>query len=448
MNNHWIGQAVFYHIYPLGFSGASLQNDFKNKPEERLNKLHEWIPHIKSTGFNAIYFGPLFESTYHGYDTADYLNVDRRLGNNETLKNLINEFHKNDIKVILDGVFNHVGRDFFAFKEIIEQQRESKYVNWFAGISFDKRSPYGDAFTYENWNGHYNLVKLNLDNPEVTDYLFNAVKMWIEYFEIDGLRLDVADCLDKNFQRELSHFSKTIREDFWLMGEVIHGDYRKWANPGMLDSVTNYECYKGIYSSHVDKNFFEIAYSLNRLFGENGIYKNLYLYNFADNHDVDRVIESLGNSYYLYTLYILLFTIPGIPSIYYGSEFGIGGKRSNSDDKALRPSLDLKQLLENQQHPDLLKLIRRLSSIKKENKALISGDYREILVKHEQFIFERKYGEETILVAVNSSENAEEITIPFSGRFADELSGDIFESEDNNLKIKLWPNWGRIIKKI
>lgn len=444
MNNHWIEQSVFYHIYPLGLTGAPRQNDFISKPEERLNKLQEWIPHIKGCGFNAVYLGPLFESTTHGYDTADYLNVDRRLGTNETLKNLVNEFHKNGIKVILDGVFNHAGKNFFAFRDVIEKRESSGFVNWFSGLGFSGET----EIVYDNWSGHNSLVKLNLENEEVRQYLFEAVKFWIGFFDIDGLRLDVADCLDKNFQKELSHFCKNIKEDFWLMGEVIHGDYRKWANPGMLDSVTNYECYKGLYSSHTDRNFFEIAYSLNRLFGENGIYENLYLYNFADNHDVDRVIESLGNSKYLYTLYILLFTIPGIPSVYYGSEFGIGGKRTDSDDKALRPSLDLKQLLESQPHPDLLKLIKKLSSIKKESKALISGDYRQILVKHEQFVFERKYGEETVLVAVNSAENAEEITVPFQGRFKDELSGEIFESEDNYVKIKLWPNWGRIIKKI
>jgi cyclomaltodextrinase len=310
--NKWFEQALFYHIYPLGFCGAPTINDLHSQPVSRLDKVGVWLDHIQDLGLNSIYLGPLFESTSHGYDTADYYSVDRRMGTNADLANLSQDIHKRGIHLILDGVFNHVGRDFWAFKDVIENGESSRYKDWFSNLCFGQSSPYNDPFSYDSWNGHFNLVKLNLDNPEVKDHLFNAVGMWIMDFGIDGLRLDTADCLNMQFIRELSAFCRGIRSDFWMMGEVIHGDYRQWVNPRALDSVTNYDAYKGLYSSHNDGNYFEIAFSLNRQFGDSGIYEDLLLYSFADNHDVDRVASSLEDTSQLLPLYTILFTMPGM----------------------------------------------------------------------------------------------------------------------------------------
>ncbi|HEX7568085.1 MAG TPA: alpha-amylase family glycosyl hydrolase, partial [Anaerolineaceae bacterium] len=348
---NWIEKAIFYAIYPLGFCGAPPGNDFSAPPQARLEQVHTWLDHIQTLGANALYLGPVFESSAHGYDTADYYWVDRRLGSNETLAQLSASLHQRGMRLVLDGVFNHVGRHFWAFRDLLEHGESSPYRDWFCNLRFDRRSPYNDPFSYEGWNGHYELVKLNLGNPQVRDHLFGAVETWVCQFDIDGLRLDAADCLDLNFLKELSAFCRSLKPDFWLMGEVIHGDYRRWANPETLDSVTNYECYKGLYSSHVDRNYFEIAYALNRQSGPGGIYRDLLLYNFADNHDVDRVASSLANPAHLYTLYILLFSMPGVPSIYYGSEWGIEGKKSNGSDLPLRPWLDLDQLARQAPQP-------------------------------------------------------------------------------------------------
>ena len=145
--------------------------------------------------------------------------------------------------------------------------KELSYCDWFAGLNFGGSSPYGDPFWYEGWNGYYNLVKLNLKNWHVCDHLIEAVGYWMDEFQIDGIRFDAADCVDFDFFKRIRSFCKGKKPDFWLMGEIIHGDYKRWANPEMLDSVTNYECYKGISSSHNDKNYFEINYSINRQFG-------------------------------------------------------------------------------------------------------------------------------------------------------------------------------------
>ncbi len=263
---NWVNESIFYHIYPLGFCGAPQQNG-QDAPVNRIGKLSGWIPHLRELGVNALYIGPVFESSEHGYDTRDYYNIDRRLGSNEDFKRLCRELHENGIRVVLDGVFNHVGREFWAFQDVQKNGSASPYCGWFHNLNFGGGSPLGDPFWYEGWQGHYNLVKLNLRNPDVVSHLLGAVGMWIDEFGIDGLRLDAADCVDMDFFHQLRNYCKGRNPDFWLMGEIIHGDYNRWANPGALDSVTNYECRKGLYSSHNDKNYFEIAYSLNRQIG-------------------------------------------------------------------------------------------------------------------------------------------------------------------------------------
>lgn len=446
-----INETIFYHIYPMGFCGARQNNDFCSSASFSLNKIYGWIEHIKGLGANALYLGPVFESTSHGYDTVDYYHVDRRLGNNESFKHLSQHLKSHGISIVLDAVFNHVGRDFWAFKDVIYKGQNSKYKDWFYDLRFDGHSKYGDPFTYHGWNGHYSLVKLNLKNPEVKNHLFGAVEMWIDEFGIEGLRLDAADCLDFEFMRELAVFCKNKKSDFWLMGEVIHGDYNKWANNHTLDSVTNYECYKGLYSSHVDVNYFEIAYSLNRQFGAEGIYKGLMLYNFADNHDVNRVASCLTEPGHLYPLHILLFTIPGIPSVYYGSEWGIEGRKTPVSDNPLRPCIDLNDIQKTAHQPELCNVISRLSAIRLKEEALKSGGLMQVYLKHQQFAFLREKGEEKVLVVVNSSPHSAAANIPLpdlqSGKFIDLLNGDVFNFTGGNLHIaELSPNWGRILK--
>ncbi len=448
---HWANNAIFYHIYPLGFSGAPACNDFRSPPENRLQKVTEWLPHLRHLGVNAIYLGPLFESSVHGYDTADYFKVDRRLGDHDSLKQLSQSIHQNGMRLVLDAVFNHVGRDFWAFRDVQHNLSASPYCNWFSGLRFDVRSPKGDPFTYDTWNGHYDLVRLNLDNPDVRSHLFNAVQMWMKEFGIDGLRLDAADCLSQGFMQALHTFCKQFNPDFWLMGEVIHGDYRKWVNPSMLDSVTNYECYKGLYSSLVDKNYFEIAYALNRQFGTEGIYHGLPLYNFADNHDVDRIASKLTDPAHLYPLYLLLFTMPGIPSIYYGSEWGIQGVRTSSSDAALRPNLNLPEMAGSSPYPDMPNLIARLAALRATSPALQHGSYQQVFVDHQQLAFLRQSTDETILVILNSAAEtiSVSLTIPMQdGMATDILNGSCqFQVKEGKLEnIDLPPYWGRVFR--
>ena len=437
---NWVNESIFYHIYPLGFCGAPQQNG-QDAPVNRIGKLSGWIPHLRELGVNALYIGPVFESSEHGYDTRDYYNIDRRLGSNEDFKRLCRELHENGIRVVLDGVFNHVGREFWAFQDVQKNGSASPYCGWFHNLNFGGGSPLGDPFWYEGWQGHYNLVKLNLRNPDVVSHLLGAVGMWIDEFGIDGLRLDAADCVDMDFFRQLRNYCKGRNPDFWLMGEIIHGDYNRWANPGALDSVTNYECRKGLYSSHNDKNYFEIAYSLNRQSGGNGgIYRSLCLYNFVDNHDVNRLASTLSNHSHLCNVYTLLYTMPGVPSLYYGSEWGVQGVRQNHSDAPLRPCLDLGSI----PSPNLALLdhLKTLGKIRHALPALQYGGYDQLTVKNEQLAFLRATPEQQVYVALNLSEHPE--YIEFRGRtsvLVDLFTGTRFETNDGNFKLEL-PAYG------
>lgn len=390
----WFDESVFYHIYPLGLCGAEAVNDFGAPPVSRLPALLPWLDHIQKLGANALYIGPLFEATSHGYDTKDYFKIDRRLGTNEDFKHLVENAHQRGIKVVVDGVFNHVGRNFFAFEDVLANRENSRYCNWFR-LNFDSNNHYNDGFCYEGWQGCDDIVKLNLYNAEVKAHLFAAVESWIKEFNIDGIRLDSAHCLYKGFLKELAQRVKAAKADFWLMGEVVFGDYNRWANPQMLDSATNYECYKGLYSSCNNYNMYEIAHSLERQFGrEKGIYRGLNLYSFLENHDVSRIASIIKNPAHLKPLYTLMFTIPGIPSIYYGGEWGLEGWREVADAE-VRPTLSL------QEDTDLTLHLRYLIERRRYSPALAYGDYRTVSVSSDFLLFVREYQDSHVYVAVN-----------------------------------------------
>lgn len=410
---NWVNESIFYHIYPLGLTGAPRYHEEGTSAKSRILEITDWIPHLKELGINAVYFGPVFESVSHGYDTCDYYKIDSRLGTNEDFKQVCKVLHENGIRVVLDGVFNHVGRGFFAFLDLQNNLEHSKYRDWFCNLNFSWQSPLGDTFSYENWHGAAELVKLNLRNPEVSEYLLNAVAMWMDEFEIDGLRLDAADCVDKEFFKKLRSFTKSKKEDFWLMGEIIHGDYRMWANDEMLDSVTNYECWKGIYSSHNDKNYFEIAHSLKRQFAKGGLYEKLCLYNFLDNHDVNRIGSLLNKKENLKNAYTLLYFMPGVPSVYYGSEWGIEGKKGNGleADYPLRPRLDIQEM--EGTNPALTEYLAELAKLRKDNDAVKYGEYEDVVIRNEQFVFARTLEDQGILVGLNLTDHSEKINFRY-----------------------------------
>lgn len=390
----WAYESVFYQIYPLGFCGAPFEND--GVQTHKIKKVEEWIPHMKKLGINAIYFSPVFESDTHGYNTRDYKKIDVRIGTNQDFKEVCQRLHENGIRVVLDGVFNHVGRGFYQFQDVLKNREASPYLNWFH-INLGGNSNYNDGLWYEGWEGNYDLVKLNLQNGEVVNHILDAVQYWIDEFDIDGLRLDVAYCLDENFVRTLRSFTTEKKPDFFLLGEMLHGDYNRLMNDSMLHSVTNYECYKGLYSSFNSMNMFEINHSLLRQFGPENwtLYKGKHLLSFVDNHDVTRVASILSNEKHLPLIYAMCFGMLGIPCVYYGSEWGTRADKSQGD-PALRPCF------EQPEWNELSEFISKLAEAKKNSEALNYGSFRSVLLTNRQCIFERASGHERVMVAINA----------------------------------------------
>ena len=393
----WAYNSVFYQIYPIGFCGAPVHNDGQCVP--RIRKLLDWSEYLKDLGVSSILLNPIFESDNHGYDTRDFRSIDCRLGTNADFREVCSDLHAHGVKIVLDGVFNHVGRGFWAFRDVQEKKWDSPYKDWFH-ISFDGNSGYNDGFWYEGWEEHFELVKLNLKNPAVVDYLLDCVRFWVNEFDIDGLRLDVAYCLDHDFMRRLRSFVQELKPGFALIGEVLFGDYNIIVNDQMLHSCTNYECYKGLFSSFNSMNLFEIAHSLHRQFGSDPwcIYRGKHLMTFADNHDVTRLASILTNKNHIPLAYGLLFGMPGIPCLYYGSEWGEEGVKAPDNDYALRPCFDAPK------PNDLTEYIKLLIRTRQKSDVLCNGAYRNIVIQNHQLVFERCSDSERVIVAINASD--------------------------------------------
>lgn len=439
----WYDSAVFYHIYPLGLCGCSKENT--GVPESHFEQLKQWAKHACDLGFTAIYIGPLFESVGHGYETTDYKKVDIRLGTNEDFRDFVDYCHDMGVKVVVDGVFNHVGRRFFAFEDLQKNRETSQYRDWFCNVNFGGNNEYNDGFSYENWGGYNLLVKLNQRNPVVMQYLYDVIRFWIDTFDIDGIRLDAADVLDFDFMKGMRHETAQMKEDFWLMGEVIHGDYSRWVNDQTLHCVTNYELHKGLYSGHNDHNYFEIAHTIRRL---NDICRGSRLYTFADNHDVERIYTKLNQKEHLKLVTLLVYTLYGIPSVYYGSEFGIEGKKEQGSDWNLRPYLELSDFVDTVEKNPVTALCAKLGAMKKQYPELTDGAYQELHLTNRQFAYGRVLDGSCMVTALNCDDNTAvlEFGVPVDGKVTDLLGcAESVRLQDGRLCVTLPANTGTVL---
>ena len=439
----WYDEAVFYHIYPLGLTGAPKQNPY-GEPVHRLNTLYPWISHIRDIGCNAIYIGPLFESVGHGYETTDYKKLDSRLGTNEDLKRFVEECHRQGIRVILDGVFNHTGRDFFAFQDIKRNRENSQYKDWYCNVNFWGNNSYNDGFSYQNWGGYELLVKLNQRNPAVIDYICNVIRFWVSEFDIDGIRLDAADVLDFDYMKALRRVANEVKPDFWLMGEVIHGNYSRWANNETLHSVTNYMLHKALYSAHNDHNYFEVAHTIKYVNDMAG--NSLKLYSFVDNHDVERIYTKLKNKAHFMPVHVMLYTLPGIPSLYYGSEFGIEGRKERSSDDSLRPALNYEDYKDAIQTNPYTKLIAALGKIRQNTPALCYGEYKELELQTTHYAYARIMDGKHVIVTVNNADNdvCMNLACGSSAEYVGALTGEKVSASGGRINVRVSANSGEI----
>lgn len=418
----WFESSFMYQVYPLGLCDAPYEND--GILAHRLRRLLDngWLDHMSKLGSDCLLLNPVFESISHGYDTTDYKKVDCRLGDNQDLVDLVDACHSRGIKVLLDGVFNHVGRDFWAFKDVQEKRWDSPYAGWFE-IDWNGNTEWDDGFSYTTWQGVPYLVKLNHSNFELNDYLAEVIRGWEHDFSIDGLRLDVAYCLDRGFLGYLrtvaNELSDKRGDKFLLLGETMFGDYNQWMGDSLCDTVTNYECYKGLWSSMNSANMHEVAYALERQSGSHpwDLYTGKHLIDFVDNHDVPRIATQLADKNQLKPLYGLLFGMAGVPCVYYGSEWGIEGEQKFGDHE-LRPAL------EEPEWNELTDWISELAKARSVSKAIVWGSYEQLQVTPQQLVFRRCFEDERVIVAVNAA--SEPAVVHFdaqSGRGRDLISG-------------------------
>ena len=395
----WYEETFVYHIYPLGCVGAPWEND--GKLEHRIDQLRSdaWLDHLTRLGVGCVLLNPVFESESHGYDVRDYHRVDPRLGDADDLRALVDAYHARGIRVLFDGVFNHVGRGFAPFKDVLERREGSPYAGWF-NINFAGENCYGDHLSYDTWAGCDNIVKLNLWNEDTKRYLYDVVRSWAREYGIDGLRLDVAYCLDKGFLWGLRDVADALTaergEDFVLVGETLFGDYNPLMNEHACHSVTNYECYKGLWSSVESRNLHEVLYAFNRQSGSDPwcLYTGKHLLDFLDNHDVDRIATKIRDHTQLFPLYGLLFGMPGVPCVYYGSEWGVEGENKPYQHE-LRPAF------EQPEWNVLTDWIALLAEAYAAAPALAYGGYKELAVQPAQCAFLREHEGQRVVVAVN-----------------------------------------------
>ncbi len=453
----WAKKAIIYHIYPLGFFNAPKYRDQENKIINRLENLRNYYNHFQKLGTTVIQFGPLFESTSHGYDTINFLKIDQRLGTNDLFQEIVKELHEINIRVILDGVFNHVGREFFTFQDIQQNGASSNYLNWHF-VDFKKNNLNNDGFDYKNWEGNYSLVKLNLSDSGVKNFLFQAVQYWLKDVGIDGWRLDVAYLIPLNFWKEFRKFCLTIEPECLLVGELIHGPYNKWVNREHLHVGTDYQVYKSIYSALNDRNIFELKAVLeNSYHPQWGQIKDQAMMIFLGNHDTTRIRSILNKEQHLRLAFFLLLTLRGIPKIYYGDELGmIGVKTEKSDCDVRRPMVSPNHELTNK---DLFQMIVNLIKIRKSNHALIYGSLNCFYAdsyKGQTMAFLRQSSKQTLLVIINADSQKKEVRIPLwnINLAEDQVFSDIiqksnpneYQVKNNHLSIEIDSCWGRILE--
>lgn len=321
-----LDHAIWWHVYPLGATGAPLRDHAPDQVKHRLSRLEPWLDHAVELGCSGVLLGPVFASTSHGYDTLDHFRLDPRLGDDADWDDFVEQAHGRGLAIMLDGVFNHVG----AGHELVEKARSGEADD--GGGSMIRLVDGRPA----DWEGHGDLAELDHADPRVADLVESIMLHWLRR-GADGWRLDVAYAVPSEFWARVLGRVRAEFPDAVFLGEVIHGDYAEIAAAGTLDSVTQYELWKAIWSSLADRNMWELAAALER---HDAFSTQTVMQTFVGNHDVTRIATRVGDEGAALAAVVLL-TLPGMPSIYYGDEQGFRGDKGEgfATDDALRPAL-------------------------------------------------------------------------------------------------------------
>jgi cyclomaltodextrinase / maltogenic alpha-amylase / neopullulanase len=447
----WVKEAVFYQIFPERFANGDPSNDpegvleWGGKPEPRnffggdLQGVMDHLDHIEELGINAIYFTPVFEATTnHKYDTQDYMKVDPHFGTNEKLKELVKACHSRGIRVLLDAVFNHSGKTFPPFVDVLEKGAESIYADWFHVREWPLQVVEGVP-TYDTFAFEPIMPKLNTENPEVKEYLLQVAKYWISEVGIDGWRLDVANEVDHRFWRSFRDVVKAANPDAYILGEIWH-DSLMWLQGDQFDAVMNYPFTNAVLD-FVTKGKLDGAGFANAVGGQLAGYSqqaNESAFNLLDSHDTPRLLTQCGGDKRMLKLAALLqFSFPGTPCVYYGDEVGMSG----GGDPGCRGCMVWDA---DQQDRDLLLFYRRLIALRKEHEALRTGALRFVHAKpgDSRLVFERVTDRERLLVIGNAGRRSAQLSVKLDARaWRDAFTGAAVAPEGGKLKVKL-PAYG------
>lgn len=386
----WVEHAIWWQVYPLGFVGAYPADPPPIVSEHRLLRVVEWFDHAVALGASGIALGPVFASRTHGYDTTDHYRIDPRLGDDDDFYALIAEARRRGLRVLLDGVFNHVAADF-------------AHPSWFR-----KR---GNGF--DTFEGHSELIALDHDNPDVVDYTVDVMTHWLAR-GADGWRLDAAYTVADSFWAQVLPRVRAEAPNAWIVGEVIHGDYSAKVRDSGFDSVTQYELWKAIWSSLNDGNFHELDWALVR---HNEFLDEFVPMTFVGNHDVTRIASRLDNARHLEHALVLLLTTGGTPSVYAGDEFayrGIKEERFGGDD-AVRPEFSSPLMGVDEHDHDIFRLHQYLIGLRRRHPWLHTARTSPLQLTNRQYIYATRSASDTLLVALNIDDTPLPISLPGLG---------------------------------
>lgn len=400
---------MWWQVYPLGFLGAERAAlPPGDQAVHRLPALTTWLDYLVELGASGLLLGPMFESSTHGYDTVDYLRIDRRLGDEDDFALLVTQAHQCGVRVMLDGVFNHVGRDFPVFQTALVDGPDSPAAAWFR--MYWPQS--GDAEPeYDHFEGHRQLVTLNHGNPEVVDFVVEVMCHWLDR-GADAWRLDAAYAVPTAFWAQVLPRVRERHPDVYFVGEVIHGDYAAYVAESGVHSITQYELWKAIWSSLNDRNLYELDWTLSR---HNELLEELAPLTFVGNHDVTRIASKLDDERLLAHAMVLLLTIGGTPSLYAGDEQGFHGVKEDREggDDAVRPAFPTVPGLLSPLGRPVFELHQQLIGLRRRNAWLHRAQTHVEHLANEQLVYTSRAGRDALLVVLNLADDS--LTVPAPG---------------------------------
>ncbi|WP_170149405.1 alpha-amylase family glycosyl hydrolase [Rhodoplanes roseus] len=410
----WIRNAVFWHVYPLGFLGAERDAGPQTPVTHRLRRLEPWLDYAADLGASGLMLGPIFASSTHGYDTLDHFRIDPRLGDDADFDALAGAAKARGMRLVLDGVFNHLGRGHPAFTEVLAQGRSAPRADWFR-LSWPRGDGPGQTPDYATFEGHGELPALDHDNPAVADLVADVMTHWLRR-GADGFRLDAAYAVPTRFWATVMARVRTACPDAYVFGEVIHGDYAGFVREARIDATTQYELWKAIWSAIVDQNFFELAWAMTR---HEALLDTFVPQTFLGNHDVTRLASRIVDERHVAHAVVILFTCAGTPSIYAGDEQGFRGFKEDrpGGDDDVRPAFP--------ETPDGLapygwpmhELHRSLIALRRLNPWLHAARTRSVALANHHMVYEtRGAGGESLTVALNLSDRDITETAPGAAR--------------------------------